>query len=416
MRPLLVQKFGGSSVADATCMRRVADRIASDQAAGNDIVVVVSAMGKTTDRLVALAREVHADPNDREFDQLLATGEQISISILAMALHHLGVKAVSMTGAQAGIRTDAAHTRAKITEIDPQRVRKKLDEGHVVIVAGFQGLNPAQDTATLGRGGSDLTAVAMAAALKADRCQIFTDVDGVYTADPRVVPSARKLEVIAFDEMLELASLGAKVLQSRSVEFAKKYGVPLEVLTSFERKPGTIVKEISDMEDVLVRGVAADKNQAKVTLRGVSDTPGVAARLFKGVAEAGVNVDIIVQNISEEGHTDISFTVPRDDIADVKTCVRSLTGVTFREDLYDASISKVTLVGVGMRSHTGVASRMFQILAERNINIQMISTSEIRVSVVIDEAESDNACRALHTAFDLDRAVEQVEAQQPALS
>lgn len=416
MRPLLVQKFGGSSVADATCMRRVADRIASDQAAGNDIVVVVSAMGKTTDRLVALAREVHADPNDREFDQLLATGEQISISILAMALHHLGVKAVSMTGAQAGIRTDAAHTRAKITEIDPQRVRKKLDEGHVVIVAGFQGLNPAQDTATLGRGGSDLTAVAMAAALKADRCQIFTDVDGVYTADPRVVPSARKLEVIAFDEMLELASLGAKVLQSRSVEFAKKYGVPLEVLTSFERKPGTIVKEISDMEDVLVRGVAADKNQAKVTLRGVSDTPGVAARLFKGVAEAGVNVDIIVQNISEEGHTDISFTVPRDDIADVKACVRSLTGVTFREDLYDASISKVTLVGVGMRSHTGVASRMFQILAERNINIQMISTSEIRVSVVIDEAESDNACRALHTAFDLDRAVEQVEAQQPALS
>ncbi len=395
-------------------MRRVADRIRSDYENGNDVVVVVSAMGKSTDKLIALAREVHADPNDREYDQLLSTGEQISISILAMALHHLGVKAVSMTGAQAGIRTDASHTKAKITGIDPVRVREKLDQGHVVIVAGFQGMNPASDVATLGRGGSDLTAVAMAAALKADRCQIFTDVDGVYTADPRVVPNARKLDAIAFDEMLELASLGAKVLQSRSVEFAKKYGVPLEVLTSFERKPGTIVKEISDMEDVLVRGVAADKNQAKVTLRGLQDTPGVAARLFQAVAEAGVNVDIIVQNISEEGHTDISFTVPRDDVADVRECIQNLQGIHFRQDLYDDSIAKVTLVGVGMRSHTGIASRMFQVLASRNINIQMISTSEIRVSVVIDQADSDAACKALHAEFELDKDPIQVSAQEPA--
>ncbi|MCC5844671.1 MAG: aspartate kinase [Verrucomicrobia bacterium] len=402
MNTLLVQKFGGSSVADAECMRRVANRIRQDKDDGNDIVVVVSAMGKTTDRLIALAREVHADPDDREYDQLLSTGEQISISILAMALHHLGVQAVSMTGPQAGIRTDGSHTKAKITGIDPVRVRENLDRGRVVIVAGFQGLNPIADVATLGRGGSDLTAVAMAAALKADRCQIFTDVDGVYTADPRVVPSARKLEVIAFDEMLELASLGAKVLQSRSVEFAKKHGVELEVLTSFERKPGTLVKEASDMEDVLVRGVAADKNQAKVTLRGVKDTPGVAAHLFKAVAEAGVNVDVIVQNISEEGETDISFTVPRDDLKDVRACLQAIQNVEFREDLYDDTIAKVTLVGVGMRSHTGVASRMFEALAERNINIQMISTSEIRVSVVIDEESANTACQALHTAFGLD--------------
>lgn len=404
MKPLLVQKFGGSSVADAECMRRVANRIREDREAGNDIVVVVSAMGKTTDRLISLAREVHADPNDREYDQLLSTGEQISISILAMALHHLGIDAVSMTGPQAGIRTDHFHTKAKITAIDPARVRASLDKGRVVIVAGFQGLNPASDVATLGRGGSDLTAVAMAAALQADRCQIFTDVDGVYTADPRVVPQAQKLDEIAFDEMLELASLGAKVLQSRSVEFAKKYGVELEVLTSFERKPGTLVKEASDMEDVLVRGVAADKNQAKVTLRGVEDTPGVAARLFKAVAEAGVNVDVIVQNISEEGETDISFTVPRDELSNIRRCVDNLTDIRHRLNLYDDSIAKVTLVGVGMRSHTGVASRMFQVLAEHGVNIQMISTSEIRISVVIDEAQSEAACRALHTAFGLDKA------------
>jgi len=401
-KPLFVQKYGGSSVADTDCLRRVANRIAHDYREGRNIVVVVSAMGKTTDRLIAMARELNADPNDREYDQLLSTGEQTTISLLSMALHHIGIDAVSMTGTQAGIRTDASHTKAKITAIDPHRVQENLDHGRVVIVAGFQGQNPSMDTATLGRGGSDLTAVAMAAALKADRCQIFTDVDGVYTADPRVVPKARKLDVVACDEMLELASMGAKVLQSRSVEFAKKYGVELEVLTSFEHKPGTIVTEATDMEDVLVRGVAADKNQAKVTLRGVDDEPGVAARLFNSVADAGVNVDVIVQNVSEEGHTDISFTVPRDDLAKVKKCIEGLKDVDFRQVLYSDHIAKVSLVGVGMRSHTGVASKVFSTLAELEMNIQMISTSEIRVSVVVDEEEADNASRALHTAFDLD--------------
>lgn len=403
-KELYVQKFGGSSVADTDCLRRVAERIATDSRAGRNIVVVVSAMGKTTDRLIAMAREVHADPIDREYDQLLSTGEQITISLLSMALHHIGVDAVSMTGIQAGIRTDASHTKAKITAIDPHRVQENLDHGRVVIVAGFQGLNPSLDVATLGRGGSDLTAVAMAAALKADRCQIFTDVDGVYTADPRVVPGARKLDVVAFDEMLELASMGAKVLQSRSVEFAKKYGVELEVLTSFEHKPGTIVTEVTDMEDVLVRGVTADKNQAKVTLRGVADKPGVAARLFTSVAEADVNVDVIVQNISQEGHTDISFTVPRDDLPKVKQCVEGLKAkeVDYREALYSDRIAKVSLVGVGMRSHTGVASKVFSTLADLKMNIQMISTSEIRVSVVMDETQADDATRALHQAFELD--------------
>jgi aspartate kinase len=389
-------------VADPECLRRVAGRVANDVREGRDIVVVVSAMGKTTDRLIGLAKEVHADPSDREYDQLLSTGEQITISLLAMALHHIGIEAVSMTGAQAGIQTDASHTKAKIKAIDPKRVRQNLDLGRVVIVAGFQGINPDMDVATLGRGGSDLTAVAMAAALNADRCQIFTDVDGVYTADPRVVADARKLDVVTFDEMLELASMGAKVLQSRSVEFAKKYGVELEVLTSFEVKPGTLVKETADMEDVLVRGVTADKNQAKVTLRGVDDTPGVAARLFKRVAENGVNVDVIVQNISDEGHTDISFTVPRDELSTVKACTEAIEGVTFRESIYDDRIAKVSLIGVGMRSHTGVASKVFETLADLKVNIQMISTSEIRVSVVIDEGLADEATRALHKAFDLD--------------
>jgi aspartate kinase len=403
-KPLYVQKFGGSSVADAACLRRVAERVALNVHEGRDVVVVVSAMGKTTDRLIGMAREVHADPSDREYDQLLSTGEQITISLLAMALHAVGIDAVSMTGAQAGIQTDAMHTKAKITAITPTRVQESIAAGKVVIVAGFQGMNPAQDVATLGRGGSDLTAVALAAALKADRCQIFTDVDGVYTADPRVVPTARKLDEIACDEMLELASMGAKVLQSRSVEFAKKYGVELEVLTSFEVKPGTLVKEATKMEDVLVRGVAADKNQAKVTLRGVEDTPGVAARLFTAVAEAGINVDVIVQNISREGYTDISFTVPKDDLSNVKDCLKDLDGVSYAEALFDDSIAKVSLVGVGMRSHTGVASRMFATLADLKVNIQMISTSEIRVSVVITSELADDATRALHAAFGLDQA------------
>ncbi len=403
---LLVQKFGGSSVADAECMRRVAQRVYEARQEGNSVVVVVSAMGKTTDNLIALAKQVHPEPNAREMDMLLATGEQISVAILAMALQELGADAVSMTGPQAGIATDASHMKAKITAINPERVLKALEQGRIVIVCGFQGLSPTHDIATLGRGGSDTTAVALAAAMKADRCQIFTDVDGVYTADPRIVKQARKLDVVAYDEMLELASLGAKVLQSRSVEFAKKYGVELEVLTSFSKIPGTIVKEeVDEMEDIVVRGVAVDKNQAKVTIQRVPDKPGVAARLFKELAAANVNVDMIVQNVSEQGHTDISFTVPRDDLHNARKSVESLretsggAGATYAVD-----IAKVSIVGVGMRSHSGVAFRMFDALSSNHINIEMISTSEIKISVVIRSASSDDAMRVLHDAFDLDKA------------
>jgi aspartate kinase len=402
---LLVQKYGGSSVADAACMKRVAGRIRDSREAGHDVVVVVSAMGDTTDNLVDLAAQVNAEPNDREMDMLLATGEQISIAILTMALHAQGLEAVSMTGPQAGIKTDKVHTKAKITDIHPERVFEALKEGKVVIVAGFQGLTPTADVATLGRGGSDTTAVALAAALKADRCQIFTDVDGVYTADPRVVPKARKLEEVAFDEMLEMASLGAKVLQSRAVEFAKKYNVHLEVLSSFEQKPGTIVKEeVNAMEDVLVRGVASDKNQAKVTLQRVTDEPGVAARIFQRIADGNINVDMIVQNVSEEGHTDVSFTVSSGDLLRAKKTVEGLMGeLGISGVTYDEDIAKISIVGVGMRSHTGVASKMFTCLAENNINIEMISTSEIKISVVIKKDDGDRAMQVLHSAFDLDQ-------------
>lgn len=393
---LLVQKFGGSSVADVACMQRVAKRVFDTQAEGNSVVVVVSAMGKTTDKLVALAKELHADPADREYDMLLSTGEQVSISLLAMALHTLGAKAVSMTGPQAGIQTTEDHRRAKIRGINPERVEAALADGQIVIVAGFQGINPTQDITTLGRGGSDLTAVAMAAALKADRCQIFTDVDGVYTTDPRIEPKARKLDEIAYDEMLELASLGARVLQSRSVEYAKKYGVEIEVLTSFECKPGTVVKEeVQDMEGVLVRGIAADKNQVKITVPTLPDVPGAAANLFKDVAESGINVDMIVQNVSGPGDsTDITFTIPVDDVTKV-------TSVLGGEVSVDEDIAKVSIVGVGMRSHTGVAYAMFDALAKSDINIEMISTSEIKVSVVIRKDKADEAVRVLHEAFEL---------------
>lgn len=405
---LLVQKYGGSSVADAECMRRVAQRVFEARQEGHSVVVVVSAMGKTTDNLIKLAREVHAQPNDREMDMLLATGEQISVAILAMALHALGADAVSMTGPQAGITTDEFHTKAKIMGIKPDRIRQNLDQGRIVIVAGFQGLSPTEDIATLGRGGSDTTAVALAAALKADRCQIFTDVDGVYTADPRVVEKARKLGEIAYDEMLELASLGAKVLQSRAVEFAKKYGVELEVLSSFDRKPGTLVKEEVDaMEHIVVRGVAADKNQSKVTIQHVPDKPGVAAMVFRELAAVNANVDMIVQNVSEKGHTDISFTVPRDDIPRTRKAVEGLlekigaAGVNV-----DENIAKVSIVGVGMRSHSGVAHRMFDTLSRNSINIEMISTSEIKISVVIREEHAGEAVRVLHEAFEMDQVTE----------
>ena len=400
---LIVQKYGGSSVADAHCMKRVAQRILDTQKAGNRVVVVVSAMGDTTDELIGLAKQVHPEPDDRELDMLMATGEQISSAVLAMTLHALGAKAISLTGPQAGIFTDAAHTKAKIRDIRPERMKKLLRQGYIVIVAGFQGLTPAEDVATLGRGGSDTTAVALAAALKADRCQILKDVEGVYTANPRVVPAARKLSEIAYDEMLELASLGAEVLQSRAVEFAKKYGVELEVMSSFRRAPGTVVREeVRKMEDIVVRGVAADKQQAKVTITRVPDRPGVAARVFKDLAAGNINVDIIVQNVSEKGHTDMSFTVSESDLPKARRAVEALSRLIGAKGVnYDRDIAKISIVGVGMLSHSGVAYRMFKALADSDVNIEMISTSEIKISVVIRKARADQAVKALHRAFGL---------------
>ena len=403
---LYVQKYGGSSVADAECMRRVAQRIDDTRRAGNRVVVVVSAMGDTTDDLIALAKQVNPEPNEREMDSLMATGEMASSAILTMALHARGAKAISMTGHQAGIRVDGTHLKAKIEAIDPKRIHRHLDQGQVVVVAGFQGTNPAEDIATLGRGGSDTTAVALAAALKADRCQILKDVDGVFTANPRVVPEARKLDEIAYEEMLELASAGSEVLQSRAVEFAKNYGVVLEVLSSFEVKPGTLVREEdAKMEQMIIRGIAADKNQAKATLLGVPDTPGVAARIFKALAAANINVDMIVQNVSAAGVTDVSFTVAKDDINKTKRTIEPLVKEIGAAGLnFDGDIAKVSIVGVGMKSHSGVAYKMFDVLAENRINIEMISTSEIKISVAIRAKDADQAVRSLHDAFGMGAA------------
>lgn len=402
---LIVQKFGGSSVANPDCIRRVAGRVLDAKKRGNDVVVIVSAMGDTTDDLIKLAHRITPDPDDREMDMLMSTGEQVSVALLAMALHALGAEAVSLTGPQAGIRTDAVHRKAKIMDIDPKRVKRHLRDGRIVIVAGFQGLTPSEDIATLGRGGSDTTAVALAAALKADCCQIFTDVEGVYSADPRVVPDARKLDEISYDEMLELASLGAKVLMSRSVEFAKKYGVKLEVLSSFVRKPGTIVKEeVKSMEDIIVRGVSADKDQVQITLEKVPDKPGVAARIFKELAGASVNIDMIIQNDSTQGLTDISFTIPEEDLAKTHSIMRAASKkIGIKSIVVNKNIAKVSIVGVGMRGHSGVAFQMFKTLADQNINIFMISTSEIKISVVIDKKHADLAMRSLHKAFGLHR-------------
>lgn len=403
---LIVKKFGGTSVADVECMQRVARRIHEARQQGDEVVVVVSAMGKTTDEMVDLARQINPIPDDREMDMLMSAGEQISSAILTMALHALDADAVSFTGPQAGIFTDEVHTKAKIRQIKPERIFEQLKKGRIVIVAGFQGLTPDQDIATLGRGGSDTTAVALAAALKADRCRIYTDVDGVYSADPRVVKNATKLDEISYDEMLELASLGARVLQSRAVEFAKKYDVELEVLSSFTGNPGTVVrKEVDAMEDIVVRGIAADAKQAKVTVRGVSDKPGTAATLFKALAAAAINVDMIVQNVSAEGLTDLSFTVQKIDVPNARRVAEELTGRIGAGAVdIDEDIAKISVVGVGMRSHTGVAEKMFQALAENEINIVMISTSEIKISVVIDGAGGERALRAVHDAFELGKA------------
>jgi aspartate kinase len=401
---LIVQKYGGTSVGNTERIKKVAARVAQYRAQGDQIVVVVSAMSGVTDNLIKLAKELMPLPNEREMDMLLATGEQTTIALTAIALHSLGVPAMSLTGAQAGIVTDGVHTKAKIQNITPKKIHELLNDGQVVIVAGFQGQTIEGQVTTLGRGGSDLTAIALAAALKADLCQIYTDVDGVYTADPRIVPSAKKLEEISYDEMLELASLGAKVMQSRSVEFAKKFEVVFEVRSSLNENAGTIVKEETrNMEDVVVRGVSLDKNQAKLTLVGVPDKPGIAARILKAIGDANINVDMIVQNISHGSGapvTDLSFTVDKPDLLKAQKVIDTLKPqVGFGKVIATENIGKLSIVGVGMKSHSGVAGKMFETLAREGINIEMISTSEIKISVVIELAKGEQAMRAVHQAF-----------------
>ncbi len=401
---LIVQKYGGTSVGNTERIKNVAARVAKYRARGDQVVVVVSAMSGVTDNLIKLAKEIMPLPNEREMDVLLATGEQTTIALTAIALHSINVPAVSLTGAQAGIVTDGVHTKAKIQNITPKAIHDLLNQGKVVIVAGFQGQTHEGQVTTLGRGGSDLTAIALAAAVRADLCQIYTDVDGVYTADPRLVPGAKKLEEISYDEMLELASLGAKVMQSRSVEFAKKFGVVFEVRSSLNDNPGTIVKEeTKNMEGVVVRGVSLDKNQAKITLVGVPDQPGIAARIFKAIGDANINVDMIVQNISHgsgKPATDLSFTVDKPDLLKAQKVIDGLkTAIGFGKVISTENIGKLSIVGVGMKSHTGVAGKMFDTLAREGINIDMISTSEIKISVVIDLAKGEPAMKAVHAAF-----------------
>ncbi len=413
--PIVVQKYGGSSVGDVERLQRVARRIAETHRAGNRVLAVVSAMGDTTDDLVGMAAAVNPRPPQRELDILLTSGERIAMSLLAMAVEALGVPARSFTGSQAGIITDAVHGKARIVDVTPQRVRDALDEGRVVIVAGFQGVSrDTKDITTLGRGGSDTTAVAMAAALDADVCEIYTDVDGVYTADPRLVPGARKLDRLSFEEMLELAAQGAKVLQVRSVEFGRNHGVRIHVRSSFNANEGTWIVPREDMvEDAIISGVAHDTSEAKVTVVGVPDRPGVAAGLFSALADATINVDMIVQNVSSAGRTDISFTVPRGEIEEARELLAPRLGEIGAEGLVvDPAVAKVSLVGAGMKTHPGIAARMFSALSAAGVNIQMISTSTIRVSVVVADADVEAAVRAVHDAFAL--SADAVVAEQGA--
>jgi aspartate kinase len=400
---LIVQKFGGTSVGDPERIKNVARRVLETQKAGNKVVVVVSAMSGVTDSLIKLSREVCAEPSEREMDVLLATGEQTTIALLAMALQSLGTPAVSLTGAQAGIVTDGVHTKAKIFNITPKQIHEHLDGGSIVIVAGFQGQTAQGDITTLGRGGSDLTAIALAAALKADKCEICTDVDGVYTCDPRVVPEAKKIGIISYEEMLEMASSGSKVMQSRSVEFANKFNVLFEVRSSFNQNEGTIVKsEESGMENVVIRGVSIERNQAKVTIEGVPDQTGMAAKIFNALATANVAVDIIVQTAPHEGTTDISFTTNKDELAKAGPVLEAVAqeigagGVT-----QTAGVGKLSVVGIGMRTHSGVAAKLFDLLAKGGYNIQMISTSEIKIAVILDEDIISDAAKAVHAGFGL---------------
>jgi len=409
---LVVQKFGGSSVADAESIKRVAKRIAEAKRAGNDIVVVVSAMGDTTDDLIDLAQQVTPLPPQREMDILLTAGERISMALLAMAINNLGVKAKSFTGQQAGVITDAVHGRARIVDVVPVRIRETIEKGQVAIVAGFQGVTQeTNDVTTLGRGGSDTTAVALAAGLGADVCEIYTDVDGVFTADPRIVPSARKIDRLTYDEMLELAASGAKVLVLRCVEYARRFGVPVHVRSSFSNQHGTVVEgrmpEGGNVEEPIISGVAHDRSEAKITVVGVPDVPGKAARIFEVVAGSGVNIDMIVQNVSaaQTGLTDISFTLPATDgAAATSALTEHQPDIGFTSLQYDDTIGKLSLIGAGMRSHPGVSAKLFAALSDAGINIEMISTSEIRISVVTRADSLDDAVRAVHTAFELDAA------------
>ncbi|MDH7943489.1 aspartate kinase [Pseudohongiella sp. SYSU M77423] len=401
---LIVKKFGGTSVGSVERIEAVADKIIASRSNGDDIVVVVSAMSGETNRLIALAEKIQEQPSPRELDVLVSTGEQVTVALLAMALHKRGCGARSFTGSQVRILTDSAHTRARIQEIDSQRIKNELDQGHVVVVAGFQGVDGDGNITTLGRGGSDTSAVALAAALDADECQIYTDVKGVYTTDPRVVEDARLLRTITFEEMLELASLGAKVLQIRSVEFAGKYKVPLRVLSSFEDDPGTLItlEDNTEMEAPIISGIAFTRDEAKVTVSGVPDVPGVAYQVLGPVSDAGIEVDVIVQNVSADGTTDITFTVKRQDSEQTRKLVTAVAQqVGARDVSVDNRIAKVSLVGVGMRSHAGIASQMFKTLADESINIQIITTSEIKISVVIEEKYLELAVRSLHSAFGL---------------
>lgn len=398
---LIVQKYGGTSVGSIERIKKVAERVAATRAAGHKVAVVLSAMSGETNRLLALACEISARPDPRESDVLVATGEQVSIALLALALQEAGCPAVSLLGHQVGIETDAAHGRARIRALRTERLTETLDNGCVAVVAGFQGVDERRNVTTLGRGGSDTTAVAVAAALEADACEVYTDVDGVYSADPRICPHAHKLDRIAYDEMLELASLGAKVLQIRSVEFAKRYAVPVHVRSSFADGDGTwVVQEDEGMEDVVVSGVTSDLDQAKITLQRVPDRPGLAAKLFSPIARDNIVVDMIIQNASADEKTDVTFTVPRGDLTRALERVRSAAGeVGAGAVVYDAEVAKVSIVGLGMRSHAGVAARTFEVLAAEGINIQMISTSEIKISIVINAKYAELAVRVLHDAF-----------------
>ena len=404
---LIVQKFGGTSVGDVDRIKAVAERVVRSADAGQQVCVVVSAMGHTTDELVEMASRISPAPHGREMDMLLTAGERISMALLSMAIIELGRDAVSFTGSQAGIVTDTTHGKARIVEVRASRVIEALEKGKIVIVAGFQGVSTDFDVTTLGRGGSDTTAVALAAALEADACEIYTDVRGVFTADPRIVPEARKLHVVSYEEMLELSASGAKVLMLRSVEYARNYGVPIHVRSSFDDEPGTWVKEEDErMEQAIISGIAHDTSEAKVTILGVPDQPGVAARVFRPLADEGVNVDMIVQNASREGRTDIFFTIPKDDLRRAQPLLDNIKAAVGAEGVEtDAEIAKVSLVGAGMKTHPGVAAKMFDSLADAGINIEIISTSSIRVSCVIRATDVDQAVKVVHEAFDLSEEV-----------